>query len=66
MPSSGSHYNKGVQAYLLISVFFIFINSIKTLDVKIQFFSVALRSNAGHCLLIQEVSRSHTTTQHSR
>jgi len=30
------------------------------------FFFVALRPNAGHCLLIFEVSRSHTTTQHSR
>jgi len=30
------------------------------------FFSVALRPNAGHGLLILEVSISHTTTQHSR
>jgi hypothetical protein len=30
------------------------------------FFPVALRPNAGHCLLILEVSRSHTTTHHSR
>jgi len=30
------------------------------------FFSVALRPNAGHGLLILEVSRSHTTTHHSR
>ena len=29
-------------------------------------FSVALRPNAGHGLLILEVSRSHTTTHHSR
>ena len=29
-------------------------------------FLVALRPNAGHRLLILEVSRSHTTTQHSR
>jgi len=27
---------------------------------------VALRSNAGHGLLILEVSRSHTTTHYSR
>jgi len=27
---------------------------------------VALRPNAGHALLILEVSRSHTTTHHSR
>jgi len=30
------------------------------------FFPVALRPNAGHGLLILEVSRSHTTMQHSR
>jgi len=30
------------------------------------FFSVALRPNAGHGLLVLEVSRSHTTTHHSR
>jgi hypothetical protein len=30
------------------------------------FFSVALRPNAGHGLLILEVFRSHTTTHHSR
>ena len=30
------------------------------------FFLVALRPNAGHDLLTVEVSRSHTTTQHSR
>jgi hypothetical protein len=30
------------------------------------FSSVALRPNAGHGLLIHEVSRSHTTTHHSR
>jgi len=30
------------------------------------FFFVALRPNAGHGLLSLEVSRSHTTTQHSR
>jgi len=29
-------------------------------------FAVALRLNAGHDLLILEVSRSHTTTHHSR
>jgi len=30
------------------------------------FFIVALRPNAGHGLLILEVSRSHTTTHYSR
>jgi len=36
------------------------------LSKYILFFSVALRPNAGHDLLILEVSRSHTTTQHIR
>ena len=31
-----------------------------------SFFSVALRPNAGHGLLIHEVSSSHTSTHHSR
>jgi len=31
-----------------------------------RFFFVALRPNAGQGLLIHEVSRSHTTTRHSR
>jgi len=40
-------------------------------DYKIKdkyryFFPIALRSNRRHCLLILEVSRSHTTTHHSR
>ena len=34
--------------------------------IYIFFFSVALRPNAGHGLLILEVSRSHTATHHSR
>jgi len=33
---------------------------------SVPFFSVALRPNAGHGLLILEVSTSHTTTHHSR
>ena len=32
----------------------------------VTFFFVALRPNAAHGLLIHEVSRSHTTTHHSR
>jgi len=32
----------------------------------IRFFPLTLRRNAGHGLPILEVSRSHTTTQHSR
>jgi len=34
--------------------------------LKIMFFFVALRPNAGHGLHILEVSTSHTTTHHSR
>jgi len=30
------------------------------------FFSVSLQPNTGHGVLIHEVSRSHTTTHHSR
>ena len=33
---------------------------------KDSFFIVVLRPNAGHGLLIHEVSRSHTTTHHIR
>jgi len=40
---------------------------IKATDIGSDFFfPVALRPNAGHDLLILEVSRSHTTTHHSR
>ena len=34
--------------------------------IYIYIFAVALRPNAGHGLLILEVSRSHTTTHHIR
>jgi hypothetical protein len=33
-------------------------------ELFVVFFSVALRPNAGHGLLILEVSRSHTMTHH--
>jgi len=36
-----------------------------TVQLSVHFLFVALRPNAGHGLLILEVSRSHTTTQHS-
>jgi hypothetical protein len=35
-------------------------------NIKEDFFSVTLRPNASHDLLILDVARSHTTTQHSR
>ena len=44
-------------------------HSLKTQKVLLScllFISVALRPNAGHGLLILEVSRSHTTTHHTR
>jgi len=46
----------------------IVIMKIKCYNCKAEkfFFSVALRPNAGHVLLIHEVSRSHTTTRRSR
>jgi hypothetical protein len=36
------------------------------IHIYIYIFAVALRPNAGHGLLILEVSKSHTTTHHSR
>jgi hypothetical protein len=48
----------------------VFISSYcQTLNVPMHltvFFSMALRPNSGHGLLLIEVSRSHTTTYHSR
>ena len=38
----------------------------RTISFFFCFFAVALRPNAGHGLLILEVSRSHTTTHHSQ
>ena len=35
------------------------------LHIRVYIYSVALRPNAGHGLLIFEVSRSHTVTHHS-
>ena len=35
-------------------------------EIGVLLFAVALRPNAGQGLLILDVSRSHTTTQHSR
>jgi hypothetical protein len=51
-----------------------FFNPLGLLDLKDEcavnisqsIFFMALRPNAGHGLLILEVSRSHTTTRHSR
>ena len=52
-PFDGDQGPEGVVASYMDEIFFIF-------------FSVALRPNAGHSHLILEVSRSHTTTHHSR
>ena len=38
---------------------------IKGAEYFVSFFFVALRPNAGHGLLIREVSKSHTKTHHS-
>jgi len=59
------------QAELLGSTHLAFVRNevyLSTLSVFFFFFlfPVALRPNAGHGLLILEVSRSHTTTYHSR
>jgi len=39
---------------------------VKIIKIFVFVFYVALRPNAGHGHLILEVSRSHTTTHHSR
>jgi len=41
-------------------------SNITSYHLRKHFFSVVLRPNAGHGLLILDVSRSHTTTHHSR
>jgi hypothetical protein len=46
-----------------IQILCVFQNHLKVSNVS--FFFVALRPSAGHCLLILEVSRSHTTTHHT-
>jgi len=59
---------------IIINYFIIVINAYSIIIVIIiifilfifLFFAVALRPNAGHGLVICEVSRSHTTTHHSR
>jgi len=65
------YVNMSVQSYKYLGSN---LNSDNSIEEEIQhiitlgnkaFFSMALRSNAGHGLLILEVSRSHTTTHHS-
>ena len=53
--------------YIYIYIYIYDISSLRvnTLSNSMHFF-VALRPNAGHDLLILEVSRSHTMTHHSR
>ena len=45
---------------------YIYINFVIKDNTYIYIYFVALRPNAGHGLLILEVSRSHTTTHHCR
>jgi len=54
---------KNLQLY---KKFWSYPHTVFRIVITIYFFSVALRPNAGHGLLILEVSRSHTTTHHSR
>ena len=51
---------------MLYQIAFIVTNLIINIQGGFFFFAVALRPNAGHGLLILDVSRSHTTTHHSR
>ena len=53
----------GYELLLLLLLYYYFILFFIYLFI---YFAVALRPNAGHSLLILEVSRSHTTTHHSR
>ena len=56
-PRTGTTAQRGLYIYIYIYIY---------IYVCVYFFLVALRPNAGHGLLIHEVSRSHTTTHHSR
>jgi len=63
----GSHYRQ-FTGYVICDLYKLGLTvkkAYKLLSLLI-FFSVALRPNAGHGLLIDEVSRSHITTHHSR
>jgi len=52
---------------IIMLIIFMFIPCIKLINIyHLFFFFVALRPNAVHGLLILDVSRSHTTTHHSR
>jgi len=51
---------------VIINYCIIIIIIIIIINADYIFFPVVLRPNAGHSLLILEVSRSHTTTHHSR
>jgi hypothetical protein len=50
----------------LVFMLDLILQKITTGPYRVIYFFVALLSNAGHGLLILEVSRSHTTTHHSR
>jgi hypothetical protein len=61
-------FQLGASGVTLVNVMFIqlYYNTGNGKLGYMVFFSVALRPNAGHGLLILEVSRSYTTTHHSR
>jgi len=55
-----------MSANIWCTIFYLHVSYPKKLGLKYPSFPVALRPNAGYDLLILEVSRSHTTTHHSR
>ena len=54
------------KTYIYIYIYMTLFEQNCNCDIYVIFFFVALRPNAGHGPLILEVSRSHTTTHHSR
>ena len=56
------------MSYTELPFFFAFtLNTTGRIVLKIFYFGMALQPNPGHgLLLLDEVSRSHTTTHHSR
>ena len=60
------HVEPSMNGGIINSVTKLHLVGVTFLIIKPTFFSVALRPNAGHGLLILEVSKSHTTTHHSR
>ena len=59
---SGDRYTGAIMQIIIIIYYYYYYYY----HYLLLFFPVALQPNAGHGLLLLEVSRSHTTTHHSR